>query len=396
MVISRAMGENLRSIEDRFTVGTTAKLPLALERGEGVHVFDDKGERYLDLYGGHAVALAGHSPPRVVQAISEQAKKLLFYSNAVYMDVRAKAARRLASLAPDNLKKVFFVNSGAEANENALKVARKWRGRKKIIAFRGSFHGRTAGAMSVTGLAPYDRQHREHVPGTVFCRWEAIDEVDAALDGDTAGVLLEPIESLGGVRVASKEFVRRLEELCRARGAALILDEVQTAVGRAGTPFVAQHYGVKPHLVSTAKGIASGVPCAALLVDEGLAETMGGNDYGTTFGGGPLAMAALDATLALVEEERLWENAARVGAYVFERFSKMKGVTEVRGLGLLLGIQLDRPAKKVRDALMKDEKILVGTTSEEQTLRLLPPLTVTEKEIDLFAQALERVLAKVS
>jgi acetylornithine aminotransferase/acetylornithine/N-succinyldiaminopimelate aminotransferase len=392
MVISGAMAENLRNIEDRYTIGTAAKLPLALERGEGVWVWDDAGAKYLDLYGGHAVALAGHSPPRVAAAIAEQAKKLLFYSNAVYNSGRARAAQRLVALAPENLKKVFFVNSGAEANENALKIARRWRGRQRIVSFRGSFHGRTYGAMSVTGLAPYDRQHKETVPTTVFCRFGDIDEVDAALDGDTAGVILEPIQSLGGVRVAEKTFVKRLEELCRARGAALIFDEVQTAVGRAGTPFAAQHYGVKPHLVSTAKGIASGVPCAALLVDEGLAETVGGNDYGTTFGGGPLAMAALDATLALVEEQRMWENAAKVGAYVHERFARMKGVSEVRGLGLLLGVQLDRPAKKVRDILMKEDRILVGTTSEEQTLRLLPPLTVTEKEIDLLAVALERIL----
>lgn len=388
------MNENQRAEEDRFTIGTSAKLPLALERGEGLWVFDDEGKRYLDLYGGHAVALVGHSPPRVVDAIAEQAKKLLFYSNAVYNSARARAAKRIASLAPGNPKKVFFVNSGAEANENALKIARKWRGRRRIVTFRGSFHGRTYGAMSVTGLAPYDRQHKESVPGTIYCRFGDIDEVDAALDGDTAGVILEPVQSLGGVRVAEKDFVRRVEELCRARGAALIFDEVQTGVGRAGTPFAADYYGVKPHLISTAKGIASGVPCAALLVEEGLAETVGGNDYGTTFGGGPLAMAALDATLALVEEQRLWENAARVGAYVKERFARVRGVSEVRGLGLLLGIQLERPAKKVRDILMKEDRILVGTTSEEQTLRLLPPLTVTEKEIDLLASALERILAR--
>jgi acetylornithine aminotransferase/acetylornithine/N-succinyldiaminopimelate aminotransferase len=394
MLILKPMAENLRALEDRHTIGITAKLPLALERGEGFWVWDDQGNKYLDLYGGHAVALAGHSPPEVVAAIAEQAKKLLFYSNAVYSAARARAAQRLTSLAPDNLKKVFFVNSGAEANENALKVARKWRGRRRIVSFRGSFHGRTAGAMSVTGLAPYDRQHKEIVPGTVFCRWGDVAEVDAALDGDTAGVLLEPIQSLGGVRVADVDFVRRLEELCRSRGAALIFDEVQTAVGRAGTPFIAQHYGVKPHLISTAKGIASGVPCAALLVDEGLAETVGGNDYGTTFGGGPLAMAACDATLALVQEKRLWENAARVGAYAKELLAKVKGVSEVRGLGLLLGVQVDRPAKKVRDALMQEHRILVGTSSEEQTLRLLPPLTISEKEIDFLAVALEKVLQR--
>lgn len=386
--------ENLRAVEDRYTIGISAKLPLALERGEGVWVWDDAGTKYLDLYGGHAVALVGHSPPEVVRAIADQAKKLLFYSNAVYSAVRARAAQRLCSLAPDNLKKVFFVNSGAEANENALKIARRWRGRRRIVTFRGSFHGRTYGAMSVTGLAPYDRQHKESVPSTVYCRFGDLAEVDEALDGDTAGVILEPIQSLGGVRVAEVEFVQKVEALCRARGAALILDEVQTAVGRAGTPFAAQHYGIRPHLISTAKGIASGVPCAALLVDEGLAETVGGNDYGTTFGGGPLAMAALEATLAVVEEKRLWENAAKVGAYVKKRFTGMKGVSEVRGLGLLLGVQIDRPAKKVRDILLKEDHILVGTTSEEQTLRLLPPLTVTEKEIDLLAVALERILAQ--
>jgi acetylornithine aminotransferase/acetylornithine/N-succinyldiaminopimelate aminotransferase len=387
------MSEDLRAVEDRFTLNTTAKLPLSIERGEGSYVFDEKGTRYLDLYGAHAVALIGHCHPRVVAAIAEQAKKLVFYTAAVYSEVRARAARRLASLAPDNTRKVFFLNSGTEANENAIKIARRWRGRRRIVAFRGGFHGRTYGSLSVTGLAPYDRQHKETVPGTVFCRWGAIDEVDAALDGDTAGVILESVQSLGGVRVPDQAFVRRVEELCRARGAALILDEVQTAVGRAGQPFAAQVFGIRPHLITTAKGIGSGIPVAALLVDNGLAETVFQNDYGTTFGGGMIAMAALEATLAVVEEGKLWENAARVGAHARERLGRIKGVTEVRGLGLLLGVQLDRPAKKVRDALMKEDRILVGTTSEEQTLRLLPPINIGTGEIDALAAALERVLA---
>lgn len=388
------MPEDLRALEDRLTVGVAPKLPISLERGEGCYVWDDSGTRYLDLYGGHAVALVGHSHPRVAQAIADQAKKLLFYSTLVYHPLRARAAARLTRLAPDNLQRVFFVNSGAEANENALKIARKWRGRRRIIAFRRGFHGRTYGAMSATGLAPYDRQHREQVPDTVFCRWGAIDEVDAALTGDTAGVILESVQSLGGVHVPDRDFVRRLEDLCRARGAALILDEVQTGVGRAGQPYAAQVFGIRPHMITLAKGIASGVPCAAVLVDRGLSETMAANDYGTTFGGGMVAMAALESTLAVVEEGRLWENAAAVGSHALEVLAKVPGVVEMRGLGLLLGVQVDRPAKKVRDALMKDEKILVGTSSDENTLRLLPPLTLGKGEIDTFAEALKRVLKK--
>jgi acetylornithine aminotransferase/acetylornithine/N-succinyldiaminopimelate aminotransferase len=387
------MADDLRALEDRLTFGA-AKLPITLVRGSGCTVWDDAGEAYLDLYGGHAVALVGHSHPRVAQAIADQAKELLFYSTLVHHPLRARAAERLTRLSPSNLRKVFFLNSGAEANENALKIARKWRGRQRIVAFRGGFHGRTYGCMSVTGLAPYDRQHKEGVPETVFCRWGAIDEVADALTGDAAGVILESVQSLGGVRVPDLDFVRRVEDLCRARGAALILDEVQTAVGRAGAPFAAQVFGIRPHLISTAKGIASGVPCAALLIDEGLAETMGTNDYGTTFGGGMLAMAALDATLAVVEEGRLWENAAAVGLHAKERLASIPGVVEVRGLGLLVGVQVDRPAKKVRDALLSQEKILVGTSSEESTLRLLPPLTLTASDVDRFADALARVLKK--
>jgi acetylornithine/succinyldiaminopimelate/putrescine aminotransferase len=387
------MAEDWRALEDRLTTGVAPKLPITLERGEGCFVWDDKGEKYLDLYGGHAVALVGHSHPRVAQAIADQAKKLLFYSTLVYHPLRAKAAQRLTRLAPDNLQKVFFLNSGAEANENALKIARKWRGRRRIIAFRGGFHGRTYGCMSVTGLSPYDRQHRESVPETVFCRWGAIDEVEQALTGDAAGVILESIQSLGGVRVPDRDFMRRLEDLCRARGVALILDEVQTGVGRAGQPFAAQVFGIRPHLITTAKGIGSGVPCAALLVDKGLSETIVANDYGTTFGGGMVAMAAIDATLAVVEEERLWENAAATGEHAKAVLARIPGVVEVRGLGLLLGVQVDRPAKKVRDALIA-EKILVGTSSDENTLRLLPPLTLPAAEIDRFADALTKVLKK--
>lgn len=379
--------------EDVRLLVSAERLPFAIERGEGSHVFDERGERYLDLLSGKS-SLVGHAHPRVVRAIREQAGKLIFFPDSARSSVRARALEQLVALAPPNLGRVVFQSSGSEAVETALKIARRWRGRRRIVAFRGSFHGQTQGALSVAGLPPHDRQHALSRQDTVFCRMGAIEEVEAALNGDTAAVLLEPIQSSQGIRVPEPDFVRRVETLCRARGAALILDEVQTAPGRTGERFAADLFQVRPHMITLGHGLAGGLPCAAVLVDTGLAETVNRSDYGSSLAGGALVMAALEATVSVVLEEKLWERARDLGDHAHALLTRIPGVASVRGKGLLVGVQLETPARPVRDALL-EERIIVGLASEPGTIRLLPALTADRDVFEELAAALSRVLGRV-
>jgi acetylornithine/N-succinyldiaminopimelate aminotransferase len=387
------MSQDTRGLEARHLLGAGARVPMEVVRGEGAWVFDQAGQRYLDLYGGHAVTVLGHCHPEVTRAVQEQAGKLLFYSSLTWSALRAEAASRLVGMMPSNVEKVFFVNSGSEANENALKIARRFRDRRKIITFRGGFHGRTYGAGSVTALAPYDRQHKDVVPGTLVCRWGDLDDVRAKLGGDVAGVIIEAVQSLQGCRTATREFLQGLEDLCRARAAALIMDEVQTTPARCGAPSASRLFGITPHLVTTAKGIANGVPCAAVLVDKGMSETISGPELGSTFGGGPLAMAACAATLRVIEEGKLWERAARLGALLRERLAGAKGIVEVRGLGLLVGVVLDKDAKAITTALRERARVLVAGASDPNVIRLFPPVTIGEDELLSGLDALREAVA---
>lgn len=375
--------------EERYQVATYKKFPFAIERGEDVWVYTTEGERYLDLYGGHAVVTTGHSHPRVVAAINEQARRIIFYSNLVYSDVRARAARKLVEAAPDLLTKVFFVNSGTEANENAMKTARMLTGRKKIISFEGSFHGRTPGSLSATGIARYRENVSPLLEGHVFAQMGDSSSVENLLDEETAGVILEPIQSMGGIRMASDRFYADLREMCDRAGAMLIYDEVQTGMGRTGEFFFAGRFGVVPDIVALAKGIASGVPMGAVLMTEEVAGEIKIGDLGTTFGGGMIAAAALDATIDVIRHERLLENVRENSDYLFSHLRALPVVEEVRGLGYLIGIKFAggdaRPAQKG----LLEKGIITGLADDPSVLRLLPPLTLRRPEIDLFLDALE-------
>jgi acetylornithine/succinyldiaminopimelate/putrescine aminotransferase len=287
---------------------TYTRWPVTIVRGEGSTVWDDSGKSYLDLYGGHAVAATGHCHPKVVRAIREQAGTLLFYSNVVALPVRARAAQAIATQAPAPLSKVFFVNSGTEANENAMRLARRFTGRTDVLSFDGGFHGRTADAISAAGLAKYREMGRPNVPGHRLAPFGDLAAAEAALDENVAAVLLEPIQSMAGVITAPASYLQGLRTLCDERGAKLIYDEVQTGFGRTGTFFYAGRHGVVPDLVALAKGIGSGVPMGAVLVSEEIAATVKPEDYGTTFGGGPLACAAAEATTRVILEEGLLGN----------------------------------------------------------------------------------------
>ena len=376
--------------EDRYQLATYKKMPIAAERGESVWIYTSDGDRYLDLYGGHAVAGTGHCHPHVVNAIREQTGKLLFYSNLVYSEPRARAAEKLVSIAPGTLTKTFFCNSGTEANENAMRMARMFTGREKIITFSGGFHGRTADAISATFLGKYRELGKPNVPGHIEAEFGNIDSV-RKLAGDTvAAIMLEPIQSMAGVRMANADFYRALRALCDERGIILIYDEVQTGVGRTGEWFFAGSDaggGVVPDVVTLAKALGSGVPVGACLVTEAIASKIKENDLGTTFGGGMLAMAAVTATLEAIENDRMLANVKRVEAYLRQRLREVDQVVAVHGLGFLLGIEFADNAATVHKRLL-DRKIITGTSSDPKVLRLLPPLILDADHVDLFVSAL--------
>lgn len=392
-MIATALAQTVAS-EEHFQLATYKKMQLAAERGEGVWIYTSDGENYLDLYGGHAVAGTGHCHPHVVNAIREQAEQLLFYSNLVYSSTRARAAEKLVSLAPASLTKAFFCNSGTEANENAMRMARMATGREQIVTFSGGFHGRTADAISATFLGKYREIGKPNVPGHLKAEFGDIESVRALADETVAAIMLEPIQSMAGVRVAAPEFYRALRELCDERGIVLIYDEVQTGVGRTGEWFFAGSAagdGVVPDVITLAKALGSGVPVGACIVSEKIASHIKENDLGTTFGGGMLAMAAVTATLEAIEADHMLENVKTVEAYLRERLREIEDVVAVHGRGFLLGIEFAEKAAAVHQRLL-ERKIITGTSSNPNVLRLLPPLCLQRAEVDLFVSALEQGL----
>jgi len=376
--------------EDKFQLATYKKMAIAAERGDGVWIYTSDGQKYLDLYGGHAVAGTGHCHPHVVKALQKQAEQLLFYSNLVYSETRARAAEKLVSVAPAQLTKSFFCNSGTEANENAMRMARMFTGRENIVTFSGGFHGRTADAISATFLGKYREIGRPNVPGHIEAEFGIIDSVSAVADESVAAIMLEPIQSMAGVRTAAPEFFKNLRSLCDERGIVLIFDEVQTGVGRTGEWFFAGSAaakGVVPDIVTLAKALGSGVPVGACLVSESIAPRIKENDLGTTFGGGMLAMAAVTATLEAIETDKMLANVSSVEAHLRERMKEIEQVVAVKGRGFLLGLEFADKAAQIHKALL-ERRIITGTSTDPKVLRLLPPLCLGIEEVDLFVDAL--------
>lgn len=385
--------ETIAAVEDRFQLATYKKMSIAVERGEGVWVYTSEGERYLDLYGGHAVTATGHCHPHVVAAIREQADKLLFYSNLVYSEVRAEAAEKLVSISPPSITKAFFCNSGTEANENAMRLARMATGRDKIVTFTGGFHGRTADSISATFLGKYRELGRPNVPGHIEAQFGDIDSVRAVADGSVAAIMLEPIQSMGGVRMADPEFYVALRELCDERGILLIYDEVQTGVGRTGEWFFAGSAGgggVVPDIITLAKALGSGVPVGACLVNDRSAAAIKTNDLGTTFGGGMLAMAAVKSSLEAIENDDMLPNVTVVEAYLRDRLAGINGLVAVHGRGFLLGLEFEHPVAPIHENLLA-RGIISGTSSDPKMLRLLPPLCLATAEADHFLETLTAI-----
>lgn len=373
--------------EEQFQLATYKKMPIAAERGEGVWIYTSDGDKYLDLYGGHAVAGTGHCHPHVVNALRAQATQLLFYSNLVYSSARARAAEKLVSIAPETLTKAFFCNSGTEANENAMRMARMATKREQIITFTGGFHGRTADAISATFLGKYREIGKPNVPGHLEAEFGNIDSVRELAGETVAAIMLEPIQSMAGVRMAQPDFYRALRRLCDERGIILIYDEVQTGIGRTGEWFFAGSDGVVPDIVTLAKALGSGVPVGACLVTDAIASHIKENDLGTTFGGGMLAMAAVTATLEAIENDRMLANVKAVEAHLRQRLREVEQVVAVHGRGMLLGLEFNDKAQPIHQALLGC-KVITGTSSNPKVLRLLPPLCLQKEHVDLFVDAL--------
>jgi acetylornithine/succinyldiaminopimelate/putrescine aminotransferase len=390
--MSTAFGDVV-ALEDRYQLATYKKMPIVAERGEGVWLYASDGTKYLDLYGGHAVAGTGHSHPHVVAALREQADKLLFYSNLVYSEARARAAEKLVAVAPDWLTKAFFCNSGTEANENAMRMARLSTGRPNVITFSGGFHGRTADAISATFLGKYRELGKPNVPGHIAAEFGNLESVRQLADESVAAIMLEPIQSMAGVKMEGVDFYRSLRQLCDQRGIVLIYDEVQTGVGRTGEWFFAGSDvggGVVPDVITLAKALGSGIPVGACLVTEAIASKIKENDLGTTFGGGMMAMAAVSATLEAIEQDGMLANVKTVEAQLRKSVAGIPGLLEITGKGFLLGLRFTAKAVEIHRALL-ERKIITGTSSDPNVLRLLPPLCLKQSEVELFVKELRGI-----
>ncbi|MCQ2174029.1 MAG: aspartate aminotransferase family protein [Bacteroidales bacterium] len=361
------------------------------QKASGCRVWDDKGNEYLDLYGGHAVISIGHSHPRYVKAVSEQLGKIGFYSNSVQNPLQQELADRLGEMGGYPEYSLFLDNSGAESNENALKLASFHTGRDRIVAFRKSFHGRTSGAVSVTDnpsiVSPFNANHK-----VSFCDLNDAQQVEDILKkGDVAGVIIEGIQGCGGINIPETSFMQELSALCRRYGAVLILDEVQSGYGRSGKFFAHQWYGIKPDLITMGKGIANGFPCGGVLISPEFKAAKG--MLGTTFGGNYLAMAAAIAVLDIIRDENLIENALKVGGHLRKVITSHPHIKEVRGLGLMTGIEFNTEVAPIRSELLYGKHIFTGVSGKNM-IRLLAPLCLTEAQADIFGTALREILEK--
>jgi acetylornithine/N-succinyldiaminopimelate aminotransferase len=369
-----------------------AQFPIEVAHGEGVWLHTRDGRKILDFYGGHAVAGLGYGHPRWLAALERQARQMAFQTNAVPLGIRERAAARLTKFVGLGLDTVFWINSGAEANENALKLAFKLSGRGKIVALEQGFHGRTAAAGAVTWGALEKWYGFPRRPFDVsFVPRDSPAAVDQFVDRDTAAVIVEPVQGVGGAYVVGKPMLQALRRRCDETGALLIFDEVQCGTGRTGAPFAANLYGVTPDMITAAKALGNGFPVSALLLSNAVAGQLKVDDMGTTFGGGPMACAVAEAVIETIESESLLANVRQVSAYI--RSTCIIGpVTAVQGAGFLLGLKTSRPAKDVQAALLA-KNILTGTSADPHILRLLPAYILNEGHVDQLCDALSRISA---
>lgn len=362
---------------------------IDIVKGKGCHVWDAEGNEYLDLYGGHAVISVGHCHPYYVQKLTEQLNKLGFYSNSVINSLQVELAEKLGKLSGYDDYSLFLINSGAEANENALKLASFHNHKKRVVSFKKAFHGRTSAAVKVTDNPAIIAPINDTIPVT-FVPLNDIKAVEAELQkGDVSSVIIEGIQGVGGIQQPSDLFMQELRALCTQYNVVLILDEIQSGYGRTGKFFAHQYAGIKPDMITIAKGIGNGFPLAGVLISPEFKPVYG--MLGTTFGGNHLACAAAIAVLDIMENEKLLDNAKTIGDYLIDELAKLPGIKEIRGRGLMIGIEFEGSIKEIRSRLLFEEKVFTGVAGTN-TIRLLPPLCLTLEEAKDFMQRFKRVL----
>lgn len=393
--------EELMRKDGRFLMQTYSRMPIAVSRGKGTVVVDVEGREYLDFLGGLAVNVLGHCHPKVVEAIERQANSLIHCSNLYYIPAQIELAEKLVGIS--GFDRVFFCNSGTEANEAALKLARLYAKKRygpskfEIVSASNSFHGRTMGSLAMTGQGKYQKGFEPIPPGFGRIGFNDVDSLEGAITERTCAVILEAIQGEGGVHVVTREFMKRVRELCDENGALLIMDEVQCGMGRTGAMFAYSHFGIEPDVVTMAKGLGGGVAIGALLAKEEVAVAFEPGNHASTFGGNPLACSAAIATLDVIEGEGLVRKAAELGSYFMDRLDEVAGrhiaIRGIRGMGLMIGVELEFPGGEiVRDCL---ERGLLTNCTAERVVRFLPPLTVTREEIDRAVSIFESSISEL-
>ncbi|MCI7477793.1 MAG: acetylornithine transaminase [Selenomonadales bacterium] len=390
--------EQIYESDKRDYLPVFARYQIVLDHGEGVYVYDTHGKKYIDFLGGIAVNVLGHNHPALVKAVAEQAGKMIHCSNLYYTQVQADAAEKLTKLS--GFGKVFFGNSGAEANEGAIKVARKYAhtispDKSQIITALHSFHGRTLATLTATGQPKYQEGFGPLPAGFDYVEYNNIEALEKMMSENTAAVMLEPIQGEGGVHVPTAEYLKKVRALCDKYNAVLIFDEIQTGIGRSGEFFAYDKFGVKPDVVTLAKGLAGGVPIGAFITSDKIADVLHAGDHGSTFGGNPLACAAADVVLATVGNEAFLKHVEEMGDYMKSRLEAIKAkfptlVKEVRGVGLILGMEINKPGRDIVNACLEKGSIINCTAGN--VLRFVPPLIVEKEHIDEVCDILEAVL----
>jgi len=387
--------------DNKYYLHVYARYPVVMSHGEGPYVYDSGGKKYLDFLAGIAVNVVGHAHPGLVGAIAEQASRLIHCSNLYYTAEQAELAESLAKLS--GLDRVFITNSGAEANEGAIKLARKYaktlgRDRVQIISAEQGFHGRTLATVTATAQPKYQHGFEPLPQGFSYVPFNDLMALRQAVSGQTCAIMLEPIQGEGGINIPDDGYLAGVREICDTSGALLILDEIQSGMGRTGKMFASQHYGVKPDIMTVAKGLAGGVPIGAFMATEKVAGVFQPGDHGSTFGGNPLACAAANAVLDIIATEGLEANACQMGEYMLSELAGLKAkypslITEVRGLGLMIGLKLTRPGKDIVASVMERGALINCTAGD--VLRFVPPLIIKRRHVDEMIAILDEVLAAV-
>lgn len=389
-------GSGIRTMEDMHLAMFYARKPITIVRGRGALVFDSERNEYIDCSGSYGTCIVGHAHPRVAEAISDQARQLISCHGSTYNDARARLVEKLLTIIPRGLDRFYLSNSGTEAVESAIKLTRKYTGRRKIVAVKGGFHGKTHGALSATWDSKYRKSFEPLVPDFVHIPFGNETAAKDVIAKDTAAVLFEPIQGEGGIRVASAEWVSLLRDLTHEAGALLIADEIQSGFGRTGSMFACDHFGIRPDVLCLGKGIASGLPLAITAANDEIMNSLAVGEHTSTFGGNPVVCAAAAATIDILLEERLVENAAKVGQYLKDKLLEMRKelriIREVRGIGLMLGAEMRFDVHSVLQSALQRGVLLLD--AGRNVIRLLPPLCIQEGQVDQVVTCLRSILVE--